>query len=139
MNTKVFREEGNTAGHVVRMTLRIPIGATGAPGTALQSWGFGQNGTGVPLARTGVGVYTVNLADRFPANTLVGYAARTINATLVAGDGTQGEITAENYSSAAAPTLTLTMYASNTGVAAEIPSGATLLLELVFKNTAQAF
>lgn len=135
-NIKVFPEEGNSAGHIVRLTLRVTIGATGAVGTYAQNWGFGST----PLTRTGVGVYTVSLADWFPAGTLMGYAVNTIQGTIAAGDGVAGIITAESYSTAGtAPTLTLTMIASNTGVAGEIRNGATLLLELAFKNTAQAF
>jgi hypothetical protein len=138
-NLRVYREEGNSVGHVQRLTLRIPIGATGAPGTAVQSWGFGING-GVPLTRTGVGTYTVNLSDWFPASSLMGYGADTIQGTIAAGDGVTGIITTEAYSTAGTnPTVTLVMIASNTGVAAEVRNGATLLLELVFKNTSQAF
>lgn len=137
-NIRVFPEEGNTAGHMVRLTLRIPIGATGAPGTAVQSWGFGING-GAALTRTGVGLYTVNLADWFPANTLMDYSANTIQGTISAGDGVGGIITTETYSTAGTnPSVTLQMI-SNAGTAAEVRNGATLLLVLAFKNTSQAF
>lgn len=138
-NIRVYREEGNSAGHILRLTLRVAIGAIGAPGTYAQSWGFGST----PLTRTGVGVYTVSLADWFPSGTLMGYEANTIQGTIAAGDGTCGIITAENYSTAGtSPTVTLTMTATGgagAGLAAEIRSGATLLLELAFKNTSQAF
>lgn len=139
MSKKVFPEDGSSVGHVKRLCLRIPIGATGAPGTAVQSWGFGLNGSGPPLTRTGVGLYTINLADYWPANGLMDYEANTIQSTISAGDGTFGIVTAETYSTAGtAPSLTMQMI-SNAGTAAEIRNGATLLLWLAFKDTAQAF
>jgi len=131
-NMKVWEERGSSATGIERLFLRIPIGANGAPGTAIQSWGFGAT----PLTRTGVGVYTVNLGHAYPATTsLRSYTANTVQSTVTAGDGVMGVITAEAYNQAT-PTLTLTMISSNTGVAAEIANGATLLMELVFKNTA---
>lgn len=139
-NLRVYEEEGNSAGHIVRLTLRIPIGATGAPGTAVQSWGFGYNG-GVPLTRTGVGLYTVNLSEVcwFPANTLMDYSINTIQGTISAGDGVAGIITAETYSTAGTPPSVTVQMISNAGTAAEIRNGATLLIAMAFKNTAQAF
>lgn len=137
-NIRVYEEEGNTAGHIQRLTLRIPIGATGAPGTAVQSWGFGING-GAALTRTGVGLYTVNLADWFPANALMDYSINTIQGTVAAGDGVAGIVTTETYNTAGTnPSITVQMI-SNAGTAAEVRNGATLLIALAFKNTAQAF
>jgi hypothetical protein len=127
---KVWAEDGTSIPFTKRLMLRVAIGATGAPGAYTDKWGFGAT----PLTRTGVGVYTVALGDRYVGG-LTGYAANTIQSTIAAGDGVAGIVTADN-SNASPPTLTITMIASNTGVAGEIRNGATLLMELAFKDSA---
>ena len=81
----------------------------------------------------------VNLADWFPVNALMDYSINTIQGTVAAGDGVAGIVTTETYNTAGTnPSITVQMI-SNAGTAAEVRNGATLLIALAFKNTAQAF
>ena len=127
-NTKLFNPDGVNITRLGELFLVVPIGATGAPGTYVQNWGFGAT----PLTRTSAGVYTVTLAEPW-AGGIIWYSANTKQGTVAAGDGLFGIVTADTV--ATTGTFTLTML-NNSAAAAEIRNGATLYLSMGLKNNA---
>jgi hypothetical protein len=131
-NPKLYNPDGANLTRLIEVYLIVPIGATGAPGTYTLQWTFGQNPLqAVPLVRTGAGVYTVQMTEAYIGG-IVWYSANTIQATVAAGDGLAGVVTATTVGTNGQFTLTML---NNSSVAAEIRNGATLLLSLGLKNT----
>ena len=132
-NLKLYNPDGVNLTRLIELYLIVPIGATGAPGTYVLQWGFGQNTLQTtPLVRTGAGVYTVQLTEPY-AGTIVWYGANTVQGTVAAGDGLNGVITAQTVATNGQFTLTML---NNSSAAAEIRNGATLLLSMGLKNNA---
>lgn len=131
-NPKLYNPDGVNLTKLCELYLVAVIGATGAITSYTLQWTFGLNPLqATPLVRTGAGVYTVQLTEPYIGG-LVWYGANTIQGTVAAGDGLSGLITASTAGTNGQ--LTLTML-NNSSVAAEIRSGATLLLSLGLKNT----
>lgn len=127
-NPKLFYEEGINYTKGATLALNIPIGATGAPGTATLANNFGA----VPLTRTGAGLYTCTLKETW-AN-LIWYSILTVQGTIAAGDGLTGVVTS-TASLGTAGTFTFTML-NNSSAAADPRNGAILQLLVGLKNNA---
>lgn len=135
MNMKLYTPDGVNLTRLTELFLVVPIGATGAPGTYVLSWGFGGPNAlqTTPLVRTGAGVYTVQLVEPVIGG-IIWYSANTIQTTVNGTtDGLFGIITAQTV--ATNGQFTLTMY-NNATAATEIRNGATLLLSIGVKNNA---
>ena len=132
-NGKLWNPDGVNLTRLTEVFLVALIGATGAITSYTLQWLFGQNPLqATPLVRTGAGVYTVQLTEPYIGG-IVWYGANTIQGTVAAGDGLNGLITASTVGTNGQTTLTML---NNSSAAAEIRSGATLLLSMGLKNNA---
>lgn len=111
---------------VIDLWLKAAIGATGAP-TINSAFSKGITS----IARTGVGAYTITLQDKYVDLYACDY-------TLVLASGSPviagGVVVRQNNVAATTPTV-LVQFVDSTGTAAEIPSGATLLVNMVLKGS----
>lgn len=109
-------------------------GAASIGGTA-QSKAFklpNAAGTQQAVARTGVGAYDVNLAEAWLA--LLDYHIETVG-TIAAAEGSTGKVITDASGTASAPKVSIQFYDRNTGVAAEVPSGASVIVRLTLKRS----
>ena len=101
--------------------------AVGAGVTGVTS----QNGSGLTVARTGVGTYTLTLDKRMHA--LVGANVIIQGSTL---EYLYGQVTAfDNTTTPSAPVVTMKLFKTDTAAAADVANACTLLFTLIMKNS----
>jgi hypothetical protein len=130
-NLKLYNPDGVNLTRLGELFIVVPIGATGAVGTYVLNWGFGIASTGTAaLTRTGVGAYTAQLSEPW-AGDVIWYGGNTKQATVAAGDGLNAVLTGSTIATNGQFTFIML---SNSSVAAEIRSGATLYFSIGLKN-----
>lgn len=101
--------------------------AVGAGVTGVTS----QNGSGLTVARTGVGTYTLTLDKRMYA--LVGANVIVQGSTL---EYLYGQVTEfDNTTTPNAPVVTMKLFKTDTAAAADVANACTLLFTLIMKNS----
>jgi hypothetical protein len=128
MNIGQYEDLASEPG-IERLYFEIPIGATGAPGTAVRLRGLNRT---TPLTRTGVGVYTLNLAEG--VDSIVDWNIQTQSAGITNTTALRSVVTTRTPSGAS-PLVGFTMVNTATGAATEITSGDTLVGYVAIKNT----
>jgi hypothetical protein len=110
--------------------LTFAVGASGAVGAFTRRQGF-TNGSPAAAVLGTAGVYTLNLDQRWQA--LMDLNAKVVGA-VAAADGVHAEITSVNLNQAQ-PTVVITMRRTDTGAAANPPSGSLLNVHMQLKES----
>ena len=114
---------------IVWLGLEFAVGATGAVGATTGD--LGEMGA-TPVTRNGVGDYTIALRQGWAS--LFDGKAQAIGA-LVTTDGVYAKIIANSVTSTSAPAVRFQFEQPGTGAAAEVASGAQVIVTLGLRRT----